>query len=97
MTLKGRIDYHKKNPQIYEMYKKFAFQAINSKRPYYSSEMIINRVRWETMTKAHSGFKISNEMKAFYSRLFVLQNPTYKNFFKFKPSICDGLKLKMIK
>jgi len=96
MTLKNRIDYHKKNPQIYEMYKKFAFQAIKSKRPYYSSEMIINRVRWETMTKAESGFKIANEMKAFYSRLFVLEYPTYQNFFKQRPSICDGLKLKMI-
>jgi hypothetical protein len=96
MTLKNRIDYHKKNPQIYEMYKKFAFQAIKSKRPYYSSEMIINRVRWETMTKAESGFKIANEMKAFYSRLFVLEYPTYQNFFKQRSSICDGLKLKMI-
>jgi hypothetical protein len=96
MTLKNRIDYHKKNPQIYEMYKKFAFQAIKSKRPYYSSEMIINRVRWETMTKAESGFKIANEMKAFYSRLFILEHPTFQNFFKQRPSICDGLKLKMI-
>lgn len=97
MTLKDRINYHKKNPAIYEMFKKFAFQAINSKRPYYSSEMIINRVRWETMIKAEKGYKIANEMKAFYSRLFILENPTYKTFFKFRPSCCDTLKLKMIK
>jgi len=97
MTLKDRIQYHKKNPQIYEMYKKFAFQAIKSKRPYYSSEMIVNRVRWESMVKAESGFKIANEMKSFYSRLFVLQNPTYKSFFKNRVSVCDSLTLKMIK
>lgn len=97
MTLQSRVNYHKKNPQIYEMFKKFAFQAINSKRPYYSSEMIINRVRWETMIKADKGYKIANEMKAFYSRLFVLEHPSYKTFFKNRPSVCDGLKLKMIK
>jgi len=97
MTLKNRIDYHKKNPHIYEMYKKFAFQAIKSKRPYYSSEMIVNRVRWESMVKAESGFKIANEMKSFYSRLFALENPTYKSFFKNRLSVCDALTLKMIK
>ena len=79
------------------MFKKFAFQAINSKRPYYSAEMIINRVRWETMVKANTGFKIANEMKAFYSRLFVLDHPSYKNFFKNRLSVCDELKIKMIK
>lgn len=96
-TLKSCIDYNKTNPDIYEMYKKYAFQAIKSKRDYYSSEMIINRVRWETMVRGKGKFKIANKMKAFYSRLFVLEYPTYKSFFKFKPSICDSLTLKMIK
>jgi hypothetical protein len=55
--------------------------------------MIIERIRWETMIKAKQGFKISNSMTAFYSRLFTLENPTYSNLFKFKPSVFDGLKL----
>jgi hypothetical protein len=97
MTIENCIAYHKENPEIYDMYKRFCWQAIKSKRPYYSSEMIINRVRWETMVKAEKGYKIANAMKPFYSRLFVLENPTYQNFFKFRSSICDGLKIKMIK
>ena len=36
-----------KNPEVYEMFK-FTFQAINQVIKDLSSEMIINRIRWET-------------------------------------------------
>lgn len=93
MNLKECIAYHKANPQIYAMFKRFTNEAIRSKRPRYSSKMIIERIRWETMIKAEHGYKISNCMTAFYSRLWMLENPT-KKLFNTKRSILDGLKLK---
>lgn len=95
MNLKECIAYHKANPQIYAMFKRFTNEAIRSKRPRYSSKMIVERIRWETMIKAEHGYKISNCMTAFYSRLWMLENPT-KKLFNTKRSIMDGLKLKMI-
>jgi len=93
MTLNDAINYHKANPEIYQMFCTFTMQAISANRSIYSSKMIIERIRWETMIKAKQGFKISNSMTAFYSRLFTLENPSYSNLFKFKPSVFDGLKL----
>lgn len=93
MNLKECIAYHKANPQIYAMFKRFTNEAIRSNRPRYSSKMIVERIRWETMIKADKGYKISNCMTAFYSRLWMLENPT-KQLFKTKRSILDGLKLK---
>ena len=93
MNLNECIAYHKANPQIYAMFKRFTNEAIRSKRPRYSSKMIVERIRWETMIKAEHGYKISNCMTAFYSRLWMLENPT-KKLFNTKRSILDGLKLK---
>ena len=95
MNLKECIAYHKANPQIYTMFKRFTNEAIKSKRPRYSSKMIVERIRWETMIKADKGFKISNDMTAFYSRLWMLENPT-KKLFNTKRSALDGLKLKQL-
>jgi hypothetical protein len=93
MNLKECIAYHKANPQIYAMFVRFTNEAIRSKRPRYSSKMIVERIRWETMIKADEGYKITNDMTAFYSRLWMLENPT-KQLFKTKRSALDGLKLK---
>ena len=93
MTLNDAINYHKANPEIYQMFCTFTMKAISANRSIYSSKMIVERIRWETMIKAKQGFKISNSMTAFYSRLFTLENPAYSNLFKFKPSAFDGLKL----
>jgi hypothetical protein len=93
MNLNECIAYHKANPQIYAMFKRFTNEAIRSKRPRYSSKMIVERIRWETMIKAEHGYKISNCMTAFYSRLWMLENPN-KKLFNTKRSILDGLKLK---
>ena len=38
--------FHVKNPEVYELFKRFAFEAINKGHLRLSSEMIINRIRW---------------------------------------------------
>jgi len=97
MTLNDAINYHKANPEIYQMFCTFTMQAISANRSIYSSKMIVERIRWETMIKAKQGFKISNSMTAFYSRLFILEYPTYYNMFKLKRSAFDGLNFKKLK
>jgi hypothetical protein len=85
------INYHKKNPHLYEAFVEFTSQAFDAGYNYFSAEMIINRMRWQTMIVAKDdSFKIKNDVKPFYSRMLMAKDNKYKNFFKLRPSIWDG-------
>ena len=84
--------FHVKNPEVYELFKRFAFEAINKGHLRLSSEMIINRIRWETsVVTSDKDYKINNDYKPFYARLFMEENQTYGNFFNTRGSHADNL------
>lgn len=78
------VRYHKSNPQVWELFCRFAFEAIGSGRKQFSSSAIIERIRWESMIKTISEdeLKISNDFRSYYSRLFVAKYPQHKDFFR---------------
>ena len=52
--------------------------------------MIINRVRWETnIMTTDKDYKINNNYKPFYSRMFMSEHPEYENFFHKRTSKAD--------
>ena len=57
--------FHQKNPEVYKMFVQFTLQAINRGHTKLSSEMVINRIRWETnvVTFSHDPYKINNDYK----------------------------------
>ena len=78
-------EWHKKNPQICELFDKFTFHAINRGHKKMSAWMIINRVRWETSVVTYGNpFKISNDYISMYARYFMHRYPQYKGFFRTK-------------
>jgi len=78
-------EWHNKNPEVYELFKRFTMQVINTGRKRYSHWAIMNQIRWHTeIQTSGSEFKISNNYIAYYARLFVHENPKYKNFFTLK-------------
>jgi len=78
--------WHKKNPEFYELFERFTFQAIGRGHRRLSAWLIVNRIRWETMiVTTGDDYKIRNDFIALYSRLFMHKNPEYKGFFKTKP------------
>ena len=84
--------FHAKNPEVYSLFCKFTFQAINSGHVRLSSEMIINRIRWETsVVTTDKDYKINNDYKPFYSRMFMAEHPKYNNFFNTRGSYADNL------
>ena len=86
------IEFHKENPVIYTMFCKFTFIAIQSGFKKFGSQMIIEKIRWETGVVARkSSFKISNDFAAFYSRLFMIQYPKYAEYFRIRGSYADEL------
>lgn len=77
--------FHKNNPQIYELIKKFTYEVIKVGRKSYSINAIFERVRWHTTIETSGGdFKISNNHRAYYARFFLKEHPEYPNFFKTK-------------
>jgi len=80
------ITYHRDNPQVFVLFEKFTQAAIARGHKRLSAWLIMNRVRWETTieTVAADGFKISNGLFAYYSRLYMHRHPNNIGFFRTK-------------
>ena len=86
------IEFDRNSPEIWNAFKRFTFQAINTGCTHFGAKMVVERIRWDTMlTTSHERFKISNDYTAFYARKFMFHYPQHKNLFAFKPSIADRL------
>jgi|TARA_R100000152_G_C6778875_1_gene209955 hypothetical protein len=79
-------EWHKENPQVWEKFKEYTFDAIASGRRHYSHWAIVNRIRWnKEIETSGEDFKISNDYISFYARLFHAKYPEHDGFFKLKP------------
>ena len=68
------------NPQVYDLFKQFAFALINAGSTKISSNLIINRIRWEcTIKTTGSKYLIDNRFSAWYARKFVADFPQYSD------------------
>ena len=77
--------WHKENPEFYDLFKRFTFQAIGKGHRRLSAWLIVNRIRWETMiVTTGNEYKISNDFIALYARLFMHEYPDYKGLFRTK-------------
>jgi|TARA_A100001201_G_scaffold142203_2_gene139727 hypothetical protein len=83
------INFHKQNPNVYNLFKRFTKQAIKAGHTHLSSEMIINRIRWETSITTNEEYKINNIYKPYYSRMFMNDFPKYNEFFRMRTSYAD--------
>ena len=79
------IEWNRANPEVYVLFKRFSFEAINKGHKRLSAWMIANRIRWETtvVTKGND-YKISNDFIALFARKFMEEYPEYDGFFKTK-------------
>ena len=79
------LEWHGKNPKVYELFKRFTFQAINAGHKHFGGFGIINRIRWQTTVETKGDeFKINNACAAYYSRMFMKDHPQYEGFFRTK-------------
>ena len=84
-------EFHHDNPRVYELFKKFTFQAIQAGYKSFSSDAICHRIRWETSVvtleegvNPNTGekLKINNNHVAYYGRKFMRDYPEYEGFFR---------------
>ena len=75
--------FHAENPRVYELFKRFAFEAIRAGYERFGAASIFERARWEINIETRGDtFKLNNNYRAFYSRLFMADHPQYDGFFE---------------
>lgn len=80
-------NFHRRNPAVYDLFKKFTFDLLDAGRKHYGSQSVIERIRWHTdVTTTDTAFKINNNHSPFYSRLFAKDFPQHKDFFRMRVS-----------
>lgn len=79
------------NPRIYELFKRFAFQAAGAGRKHFGARLIAERIRWEVMIETTGGdFKLNDHFTPFYVRKFLADHPDYREFFELRSSVADA-------
>ena len=77
--------WHKMNPHVYELFKRFTLDVIRRGHRNYSSKAIFERIRWHTeIETTGEEFKMSNNYTPYYARLFMHDFPEHKEFFRTK-------------
>ena len=86
--------FHADNPEIWELFKKYAKQLIDSGRDHYSSDCIMHRIRWHVVvdTRSGEGLKINDHYTAYYARMWLATNPDGPELFQLRkrPSVEHG-------
>ena len=78
------VVFHENNPDVWDLFQRFALQAINAGSNHHSAHAIIHRIRWEVEieTKSADDLKINNNHFPYYARLFHLAFPSHDGFFR---------------
>ena len=79
------LEYHKNNPEVYTLFKEYAFKMINKGKKSYGARTICELIRWHhdvNSDRDAEDFKISNNHVPFYARLFMKDFPAHKGFFR---------------
>lgn len=80
------LEWHRENPHVFELFVRFCEEARDQGHKNLSAWLIVNRIRWETTVITRGGdFKISNDMIAFYARLYMAKDSISRGgFFRIK-------------
>ena len=77
--------FHRENPQIWELFKRFAFVSVERGRERYSVDAIIERIRWHVDIETRGdAVKINNDFRAYYARMFMAKFPEHDGFFEIR-------------
>ena len=74
------------NPRVWELFVRFAREALAARRERFSADAILHRIRWfsNVETTADTGFKVNDHFSAFYARKFVRMFPEHSSFFELR-------------
>lgn len=86
------LKFHRANPKVYDLFCKITFQAMQKGLQNFGVGAVFEIMRWETgIVKETPSQTLCNTYRAYYARLFEIQHPTYKGYFRSKSSSADEL------
>ena len=94
MTTESKIrkfkEFHAKNPEVYQWFRYFILEMLDKKRRT-SATMAYERARWEVFlhTDDESKYRMSNNYRPAYIRIFLKNHPHYKDMVEIRTSIFD--------
>lgn len=75
--------FHEDNPHIYTLVERFASELLAAGRSKAGIGEIWERIRWElSVATRGDGFKLNNNHRAFYARLWLERHPEHPHFFE---------------
>lgn len=84
--------FHEDHPNFWRLFVRFTNERIAMGFKHYSVNAIFERIRWESdvAESGESTFKINNNYRAFYARLFMRTYPEYSGFFRTRVQTSAG-------
>jgi hypothetical protein len=74
--------YHEANPEVYRLICRFADEVISRGYREYGIATIWERIRWHVSIElGEEEFKLPNNHRAYYARLWLDDHPDYPDFF----------------
>jgi hypothetical protein len=74
--------FHGVNPHVYALFNRFTMDVVASRRERFGVSPIIERIRWYTAIETRNdAFKINNNFRAYYARLWMRNNPEHDGLF----------------
>lgn len=81
------LTYHRQNPEIYELFKRFAMEAKSNGMEHFGAAAICERIRWHVaVERRNDEFKVNNNYRSCYTRLLILDHPEFSDFFQTRRS-----------
>lgn len=86
--------FHHENLKVYDLFERFALEAIRRGRSRFSARTIIHRIRWYTEIETRGdAYKINDHWSPFYARMFLKKHPGHDGFFEFRKANADKMKV----
>ena len=76
--------YDQKNPQIWEAFKKYSFEAKAKNFKNYSANGIFEIIRWHTDITSRDNYKVNNNYRPDYARKMMKEYPEFEGFFRIR-------------
>jgi len=77
------VVYLDKNPRVYQLICEYADEAMRAGHTFYAIATIWELIRWDhTVRTEDINFKMPHNHRAFYSRMWMLNNPAFAGFFR---------------
>src|SRR5688572_7112813 len=91
-TMAAFSAYHAAHPRVYQLLRRFAFEAKAAGSRRLSINMLFERVRWEhlvTPSAKGADFALNNNHRAYYARLLMEQEPDLAGLFETRKARAD--------